>query len=273
MSEGTTLFAIALKASDSKQELANKTAQLCKVADFPVPAHGLRVGTLDLLMSLSDDLTKMDTTSEAVVWKIFRQLTELKPGTPTIMGVDVATYAFKQFEWDEAKFQLKTPLRELCESIAGRIGGLDEELKTKMAEYNLVKGQLQQNERKAQGNLMVRSLTDIVSEAHMRGTIGSDVMATMLVVVPKHGTKEFLSTYETVAGQITLPDETTMSPVVPRSAKMIVEDSEMALFAVVVFKKVRCLPPYPPPPHTAPPPPPPPPPVRGDCPRLVPLAG
>ena len=147
----------------------------------------------------------------------------------------------------KAKFQLKTPLRELCESIAGRIGGLDEELKTKMTEYNLVKGQLQQNERKAQGNLMVRSLTDIVSEAHMRGTIGSDVMATMLVVVPKHGTKEFLSTYETVAGQITLPDETTMSPVVPRSAKMIVEDSEMALFAVVVFKKVRCLPPYPPP--------------------------
>merc|ERR1719483_1200766 len=38
-------------------------------------------------MSLSDDLTKMDTVSEATCWKIYRQLTELKPDKkPTIDG-------------------------------------------------------------------------------------------------------------------------------------------------------------------------------------------
>ena len=58
---------------------------------------------------------------------------------------------------NQAKFQLKTPLRELCESISTRLGGLDEELKTKLAEYNGVKGALQASERKAQGNLMVRN--------------------------------------------------------------------------------------------------------------------
>ena len=47
----------------------------------------------------------------------------------------------------------------------------------------------QASERKAQGNLMVRGLTDIVSEADMRGTVGSETLATLLVVVPKHGTK------------------------------------------------------------------------------------
>jgi hypothetical protein len=38
-------------------------------------------------MSLSDDLTKMDTVSEATCWKIYRQLSELKPDKkPTIDG-------------------------------------------------------------------------------------------------------------------------------------------------------------------------------------------
>jgi len=224
----STLFAVAIKADCSKRDLLSKTeeAGLCKISPFNVPSQALRVGTLDTLMSLSDDLIKMDALSEATVWKIYRQLAELKEGTPTIMGVDVATYAFKQFEWDEAKFQLKTPLRELCESIGGRIGGLDEEFKSKMTEYNTIKGSLQQSERKAQGNLMVRGLTDIVTEADMRGTIGSDAMATVLLVVPKHGYKEFLTTYETAC-----------QFVVPRSAKLIAEDSEMGLYGVVVFKK------------------------------------
>jgi V-type H+-transporting ATPase subunit C len=222
------LFAVAIKGGSSIRELNSKTeeAGICTTQKFNVPSNGLRVGTLDTLMSLSDDLIKMDTLSEATVWKIYRQLTELKDTTPTVMGVDVATYAFKQFEWDEAKFQLKTPLRDLCESISGRIGGLDEELKSKLVEYNNVKGSLQQSERKAQGNLLVRGLTDIVTETDMRGTIGSDTMTTILLVIPKHQYKEFLGSYETVC-----------QFVVPRSAKLIAEDSEMGLYGVVVFKK------------------------------------
>jgi len=56
-----------------------------------------------------------------------------------------------------------------------------------MAEYNIVKSALQQSERKAQGNLMVRGLTDIVGKDDMRGTIGSDWMSTVLLVIPKNG--------------------------------------------------------------------------------------
>merc|ERR1740133_974951 len=174
-------------------------------------------------MSLSDDLTKMDTLSEATVWKIYRQLTELKAGKPTIDGVEVATWATRRFEWEEAKFQLKTPLRELCESISTRLGGLDEELKTKLAEYNGVKGALQQSERKAQGNLMVRGLTEIVKEEDMRGTVGSD----------------YVSTYASAEEMyFTTPDGGERYPmVVPRSAKQIAEDTEFVLYAVVVLKQ------------------------------------
>ena len=82
----STLFGVAIKGDQSLRELKAKTSSLATCYDFMVPADGLRVGTLDLLMSLSDDLTKMDTVSEATVWKIYRQLTELKAGKPTIDG-------------------------------------------------------------------------------------------------------------------------------------------------------------------------------------------
>ena len=38
---------------------------------------------------------------------------------PCLFAADVTTYATKQWDWDEAKFQLKTPLRELAETISG----------------------------------------------------------------------------------------------------------------------------------------------------------
>jgi V-type H+-transporting ATPase subunit C len=240
MAMESTLFGVAIKGDQSLRELKDKTSSLATCYDFLVPADGLRVGTLDLLMSLSDDLTKMDTVSEATCWKIYRQLIELKPDKkPTIDGVEVATWATRRFEWEEAKFQLKTPLRELCESISTRLGGLDEELKTKLAEYNGVKGALQQSERKAQGNLMVRGLTEIVKEEDMRGTVGSDYVSTLLLVVPKHSSKEFVNTYASADEMyFTTPDGGERYPmVVPRSAKQIAEDTEFVLYAVVVLKQ------------------------------------
>jgi V-type H+-transporting ATPase subunit C len=235
-----TLFGVAIKGDRSLRELKDKTSSLATCYDFLVPADGLRVGTLDLLMSLSDDLAKMDSLSEATCWKIYRQLVELKPDKkPTIDGVEVATWATRRFEWEEAKFQLKTPLRELCESISTRLGGLDEELKTKLAEYNGVKGALQASERKAQGNLMVRGLTEIVKEEDMRGTIGSDCVSTLLLVVSKHGAKEFVATYASADEfYFTTPEGGERYPmVVPRSAKIVAEDAEFVLYAVVVLKQ------------------------------------
>ena len=87
MAMESTLFGVAIKGDQSLRELKDKTSSLATCYDFLVPADGLRVGTLDLLMSLSDDLTKMDTVSEGTCWKIYRQLTELKPDKkPTIDG-------------------------------------------------------------------------------------------------------------------------------------------------------------------------------------------
>jgi len=175
-------------------------------------------------MSLSDDLAKMDLVAETTVTKMHKQLTELKPNEePTIIGVPVAMFTSMQWEWDEAKFQLKTPLRDLCETITQRIASLDEELKLKVGELNNLKSSVVGLERKTQGNLMVRGLADLVGESDV---LESDYMTSAYVVVPKASVKEFDESYEKMAAYV-----------VPKSAKFLYEDSEYTLYSVVLFRK------------------------------------
>ena len=86
MSE-SQLWAIAIRGDQNSSTLKSAVAELATVVPFKVPASGLRVGTLDSLMSLSDDLTKMDVLAEGTVTKLYKQLVELKPDEePTIIG-------------------------------------------------------------------------------------------------------------------------------------------------------------------------------------------
>jgi hypothetical protein len=90
MAEDKELIAIAFKADLQKKYLVDKLAGLAEVHDFPVPADALRVGTLDSLMSLSDDIAKMDTLAEGACFKFYRQYTELKGGqAPTVNGSEL----------------------------------------------------------------------------------------------------------------------------------------------------------------------------------------
>ena len=83
----STLWAIAIKGDQNSSTLKSACEQYADIKPFKVPAGGLRVGTLDSLMSLSDDLTKMDVLAEATVAKLYKQLLELKPDEePTIIG-------------------------------------------------------------------------------------------------------------------------------------------------------------------------------------------
>jgi len=220
----TQLWAIGVKGDSNSAALKSAVQELAQVSTFKVPTN-LRVGTLDSLMSLSDDLGKMDILAEATVGKMYKQLVDLRPNDPepTISGVPVVPYTCMQWEWDEAKFQLKTPLRELSESISLRISSLDEELKIKVTEMNVLKGSLQTIERKTQVNLMVRGLADLIGE---EDTMVSEYMMTVFVVVQKGMMKEFEGAFERMA-----------TYVVPRSAKLISEDTEYGLYSVVIFKK------------------------------------
>lgn len=225
----TQLWAIAIKKGQSENQLFQATAASCALqTPFELPAAQLRVGTMDSLMSLGDDLTKIDMVAEATAFKLFKTVDDLnkdaggKGEEPTINGVPIANFV-KDWEWDEAKFQLKTPLRELVDSISGRIAGYEEELRTKMSELSAVKSAVTQFERKTQGNLMVRGLEDIIREDDILET---DYMCTNYVVVPRTAYKEFHDQYMKMAEYV-----------VPWTAKLIYEDAEFGLFIVITFKK------------------------------------
>jgi V-type H+-transporting ATPase subunit C len=196
---------------------------------FQVP--DLKVGTLDSLMALSDELHKVDLAVENTTRKVANQLFDIldpnqsttKYESLTVANNNVDTY-LTFFKWDEAKYPTSQPLKALTEIIQGQVGKLDEELKTKSAEYNNLLHSINAEDRKSGGNLLVRDIGEIVKENHV---IETEYMETLFVAVPKVNAKIFLSTYEKLVDYV-----------LPRSALLLEEDSEYSLYRVVMFRKV-----------------------------------
>ncbi|KAL2632072.1 hypothetical protein R1flu_016758 [Riccia fluitans] len=194
---------------------------------FQIPE--LRVGTLDSLLTLSDDLAKANVVVEGISNKIRRQIEDLERASGqefphlSVDGVPVDAYMTK-FNWDEAKYPVMSPLREIVDNIHENVVKLEDDLKVRVAEYNNVKSQLTAIQRKQTGSMAVRDLSNLLRAEDI---VASEHLTTLLVIVGKYSQKEWLSSYETLSDFV-----------VPRSSKKITEDSEYALYTVVLFKKV-----------------------------------
>jgi V-type H+-transporting ATPase subunit C len=104
------------------------------------------------------------------------------------------------------------------------IQGVDNDVKSKMSQYNQTKGALQAAERKRTGNLATKSLVNVVNpKAIVRD---SEYLDTHLIAVPNNNVKDFYKDYEQLCPMV-----------VPRSANELAKDSEFTLFAVTTFKK------------------------------------
>lgn len=197
------------------------------VLRFPVPE--LRVGTLDALMSLSDELVKYDSYVENVTKKIANQLLSLcdneqqAQGALLVNGANIDGY-LKYFKWEEAKYPIRSSLKEITEQITQQVGRLDEELKAKSSQYIQITNSVSAEERKASGNLLTRDLSDIVKPEHI---VESEYLTTLFVAVPKSLSKDWEKTYETITDFV-----------LPRSSRVIHEDNEYFLYNVTLFKKV-----------------------------------
>ncbi|KAK8936797.1 V-type proton ATPase subunit C [Platanthera zijinensis] len=209
------------------QESISKQAFDTPLYRFNIP--DLRIGTLDSLLSLSDDLSKSNTFIEGVSHKIRRQIEDLErasgveSGTLTVDGVPVDTY-LTRFHWDESKFPTVSPLQEIVGTIHTQVAKIEDDMKIRAAEYNTVRGQLNAINRKQTGSLAVRDLSNLVKPEDI---ITSDHLVTLLAIVPKYSQKDWLSSYETLT-----------TYVVPRSSKKLYEDSEYALYTVTLFGRV-----------------------------------
>lgn len=112
----------------------------------------------------------------------------------------------------------------MTDEIQKEIAKLDTTVKDQLQKFNGIKSQLGQMDRKTMGNLMVKSLTDIVKKEHV---VETEMMTTVFVVVNRNNEKDWLEQYETMA-----------TYVVPRSAHSpLVEDGDLKLFNPTVFRK------------------------------------
>lgn len=211
-----------LNQATSKQQLSSNWK-------FPIP--DLKVGTLDQLVGLSDDLGKLDIYVETITRKVAAYLGEVLEDQRDKLvenllanGVDLATY-LTQFRWDMAKYPIKQSLKNLSEIIAKQVGQIEADQKTKAAAYNNLKSSLQSMEKKQTGSLVTRALGDLVKKEHF--VLDSEYLTTLLVVVPLANIQDWNMKYERLTDMI-----------VPGSSQLIYQDQDNALVSVSLFHKV-----------------------------------
>jgi len=206
-----------------------KCQGLCVDAKFDIPS--LRVGTLDTLMSLSDDLVKADSFVEQTTRKIGLQLhlllgdgVDRKKGGNilTVEGANIDLY-LSRFKWYEAKYPIRMSCRELTEVIQGQVGKIDDEFRIKLTTYNVISNTLSQAERKRGGTLLIRELGDIIRKEHV---VESEYLTTLFVVIGTHNLKDWMAKYETLSDYV-----------VPKSSQIILQETDCTLVNVVLFRR------------------------------------
>ncbi|XP_041044849.1 V-type proton ATPase subunit C 2-like isoform X2 [Carcharodon carcharias] len=231
MSEYWLISAPVDKSNQQIWERMNTVTEKASLSNnykFLIPE--LKVGTLDSLVGLSDELGKLDTFVEGIVKKLAQYTADIMEDSKDkaqenllANGVDLHRYV-THFQWDMAKYPIKQSLQNITEVIAKQISQIDTDLKSRAMTYNNTKGNLQNLERKAVGSLLTRTLADIVNKEDF--VLDSEYLTTLLAFVPKSNYINWQKTYESLSDMV-----------VPRSTKMIIEDTEGALFTVTLFKK------------------------------------
>ncbi|XP_063225261.1 V-type proton ATPase subunit C isoform X1 [Bacillus rossius redtenbacheri] len=214
---------------ETLNNVTNKQNNLSENYKFHIP--DLKVGTLDQLVGLSDDLGKLDGFVEQVTRKVAAYLGEVLEDHRDKLhenllanNSDLPTY-ITRFQWDLAKYPIKQSLRNIADIISKQVGQIDADLKTKSSAYNSLKGNLQNLEKKQTGSLLTRNLADLVKKEHF--ILDSEYLTTLLVIVPKASVHDWNTNYEKLTDMI-----------VPRSSVLVTQDSDYALFTVTLFKKV-----------------------------------
>lgn len=237
----STYWLLSLPAPDTPDATAARlhaalvAPGLAAVHRFALP-DGLRVGTLDGLLSLADDLARVNATVEGTVNKVRRALYDLSAAgggegvAATVDGAPPRVFV-ERFRWDAAKYPPRAPLADTVAAIADRVAKLDDELKVRGGEHAAARSALAAATRKQTGSLAVRDLGPILAGRAARGAPplpSSDNLVTLGVVVARGADRDFNATYETLADYV-----------VPRSATLIAEDGDYLLYGVTLFRRTE----------------------------------
>jgi len=129
----------------------------------------LKVGTLDELMLVSDELLKLDAEAEAICRKIKAKFFELVGSADrtkrerdiNVDGVKPRKY-WEVFAWNAASYPSNKKLKEIQNIIQRRIKSANNSVCQLISSYQDAKGKLNTLSRKADGNLLVQDIDDIM---------------------------------------------------------------------------------------------------------------
>ncbi|WRT65749.1 uncharacterized protein IL334_002697 [Kwoniella shivajii] len=215
-------------------EVTNAIGKDVEAASWEIPE--LKAGTLSSLLTLSDTLPKLDSQFTTTVSKLLDTLRTLvsedsaklaqharvndRPAEEFLLGGGGG------FRWDKGRWGSGGKVLEVVDALTKEMNAIDSTQKQKSQSYNLAKGSLTTLQRKQQGNLSQRSLTDVVKRNDL--VEDSEFLETLVVAVPKNLQKDWADKYERLT-----------SMVVPRSSQQIASDDDYFLQTVTVFKKIR----------------------------------
>ncbi|KAH7414524.1 hypothetical protein DE146DRAFT_674075 [Phaeosphaeria sp. MPI-PUGE-AT-0046c] len=237
MSKGTKYLLVSLPTSISPSNHVDEalTALRSTVTSdngntYPFAIPNFKIGTLDALVQQADDLSKLNAACEGVVNKVGDSLRTILDGDEekvqqqkTINDKPVDQY-LRNFQWNKVKYRADKPIKELIDSLQKELQGIDNDVKSKISQYNQTKGALAAAERKRTGNLATKSLVHVVPPSSL--IRDSEYLDTHLIAVPNLAVKDFYKSYEELCPMV-----------VPRSATKLAADDEFNLFAVTTFKK------------------------------------
>lgn len=131
-----------------------------------------KTGTLDSLVSLSEDLPKQDASFTATVAKTVDTLRNLLNNDPTKLSQHVVVneqpvddYILDNWRWNEGRYGVQRSLKDMLDVLTKvrantrsyrlfhntspqEMTSIDNVMKTKLQNYNLAKGSLTQMQRK-----------------------------------------------------------------------------------------------------------------------------
>lgn len=231
---------------------------------FKLEVPSLTVGTLDTLMTLSDELGKTDQIVESIVRRIEKTAIELNDRHKSDLSVGgvPATRYIQQFAWDSAKYPNRRPLKDLVSLITSGAVAVEAELKQLTASYGDKQAALQEVRRRKAGNLMVADLNDVLTDEIMSRVEIHDTeyLKTVFIAIPKGMKENFESGVYKIGSDLVGyggPDwsrdpsklgepisfgsqvdrhKERGSPVVPGSLKQVHADHDSILYAVTILK-------------------------------------
>ena len=122
-----------LQALERMNTVASKS-NLSYNTKFTIP--DFKVGTLDSLVGLSDELAKLDIFAESLIRRIAQSMVEVMEDAKGKVqenllanGGDLMSFV-THFEWDMAKYPAKQPLVSMVDTLAKQLAQIETDLKS-----------------------------------------------------------------------------------------------------------------------------------------------